>query len=114
MSFGWTKVILAGATALMLGGAAHAADFDEAPYSDGYGYREQASDYGRVYDAPAEPRHHWHERRFYGRPVAEYRPWARPVFARPAWSRGGECRVIIKERVNRWGERVVRKIEICD
>jgi hypothetical protein len=121
MSFGWKTGILAGVAALTLVGAAQAADLDVAPGEDWYS-QEQSSGYRRVYEAPALPRRYWQERRFYGqrdegfygRPVAEARPWNRPVFARPAWSHGDGCRVIIKERVGPWGDRDVRRIRICD
>ncbi|GEO18673.1 hypothetical protein MAE02_63690 [Microvirga aerophila] len=123
MSFGWKRAVLTGVVALVLGSAAQAADLEVIPGSTWYNQQEQISEYGNAYLAPAEPRQHWREGRFYnhrehdrfyGRHVAENRPWARPDFARPAWSHGQECRLIIKERVSPWGERVVRRIRVCD
>ncbi len=123
MGFGWRMAAAAAATALMLGSAAQAADLDVGPESDQYGYQEPSGEYGyqepsreygRIEEAPVEPRRRWREWRFHDRPVAEGRVWSRPALARPAWSYGGECRVIIKERVNPWGERVVREIRRCD
>jgi hypothetical protein len=114
MGFGWRMAAAAAATALMLGSAAQAADLDVVPESDQYGYQEPSGEYGSIEEAPVEPRRRWREWRFHDRPVAEGRVWSRPALARPAWSYGGECRVIIKERVNPWGERVVREIRRCD
>jgi hypothetical protein len=113
MSFGWKTSVLAGIGALTLGTAAQAADLDLPNGESWYG-QEQSTEYESVYEAPIQPRHHWQERHFYGRPVAEARPWERPAFARPAWSRADGCRVIVKERINPWGERVIRRIRICD
>lgn len=54
------------------------------------------------------------ERRFVGRPVPEWGYSGRPVATRP-WGRHGEdCRLIVKRRVNPWGEVVVRRVRICE
>ena len=55
------------------------------------------------YERPFAERHRWHP------PV-----YARPVLGRPGWEAPEECRLIIKRRVNPWGELVVRRIKICE
>jgi hypothetical protein len=37
----------------------------------------------------------------------------RPVFAGPRWGSHDDCRIIVKERVNRWGEEVQVRRKIC-
>ncbi len=56
--------------------------------------------------------------RYYGRPVRERphwdrHPWHRPVGGRPHWRDDEECRIIIKRRVNAWGDLVERRIKVC-
>ncbi len=51
--------------------------------------------------------------RYYGRPVPEFPHWTRPVRARPGWGFHDECRVIVKHRLNRWGDLVERRVRIC-
>jgi hypothetical protein len=62
-----------------------------------------------------DERRYWqrHPDRYYGRPVPDYPYWGRPVFARPGWGQG-ECRIIVKRRMNEWGDVVIRRIKICD
>jgi len=63
----------------------------------------------------------------YGRPYGYGHPYAygRSYYARPAYGvpvyggpvyggYGDDCRVIIKRRVNQWGDIVVRRIRVCD
>jgi hypothetical protein len=45
--------------------------------------------------------------------VVERHEWHRPVFAGPRWHHQRGCKIIINERVNRWGERVQVRKEIC-
>lgn len=119
MKFGSTAVL--GALAVLsLGSAARAADYDGTYLSDQYRVRHESAERGDP--AHDEGRRIWrhgpHDAgrspdRYYGRPVPEHSRWARPVFARPGWGDRDECRVIIKERVNRWGERITRRTQIC-
>ncbi len=60
---------------------------------------------GRGYDDDGDDG--WRERRW--APVAE----GRPGWHRGGWDRGG-CRVIVKRRVDPWGDVRVRRIKICD
>ena len=57
--------------------------------------------------------------RYYGRPVRERphwdrHPWHRPVGGRPHWRDDEDCRIIVKRRVNAWGDLVERRIKVCD
>ena len=57
--------------------------------------------------------------RYYGRPVRErphwdQHPWHHPVGGRPHWRDDEDCRIIIKRRVNAWGDLVERRIKVCD
>jgi hypothetical protein len=57
--------------------------------------------------------------RYYGRPVPDRphwdrHPWHRPISGRPHWRDDEDCRIIIKRRVNAWGDVVVRRIKVCD
>lgn len=122
------RAVVGLAAALAFGGAAHAGEFDGAfgpafdrvqffDADDGYGPRPAPRWYGPGYD-DREPG------RFYGRPVYERPrpvvpiydapPWQRPGHGRPHWVDEEECRIVVKRRINRWGERVVRRIRICD
>jgi hypothetical protein len=110
-------------TGLCLATYAQAADFREEPYA-----ALETQDYGRIIEVPQErplPRR-FHEERTYRSPryVEEepsYGPqarrwpfWGRPVAARPWRGPSEECRLIIKRRVNPWGETTVRRLQICD
>jgi hypothetical protein len=126
MSFGWKRVVLAAVATLALGGVAQAselslqriADYGEQFAGQGYGQREHWSerrDPDRYYGLPVPE---WRERRFhqgryYGVPVAERPHWQRPVFAGPDWGRRDRCRIIVNERVNRWGEAVQVRRTVC-
>jgi hypothetical protein len=101
--------------------AAQAADYDDAWHAaSGREYRSAHS-----FEAPEILRDRRHredyrrdfmgEGRFYGRPVPDWRRrWNRPVAFR-AWGRHDEedCRLIIKRRVNPWGEVSIRNVEVC-
>jgi hypothetical protein len=63
-----------------------------------YGYRDPDRYYGR----PVRDRDHWDRHR-----------WHRPIADRPHWRDGEDCTVIIKKRVNEWGDRVVTRIKRC-
>jgi hypothetical protein len=54
-----------------------------------------------------------HRGGYHGIPVVERRHWQRPVFAGPHRDYRDTCRIIIKDRVNRWGELVRVRREIC-
>ena len=100
---------------LALGGAAQASDA---------GVTIRVSDYryiggdrfsgGEHFD---RPRYHEDDRRdwrgSHGRPGPHWHH-ARPVFGRPGWGRFDDCRVIVRRHINRWGEHVVRRLQVCD
>ena len=125
MSLGWTKSVLAAVAVLTLGSAVQASERNVAVrVADHHAYGPVAD-----FDTYDESRFTRHERgdveerfgrrhpdRFYGRPVPDQPRWARPVFDQPRWRHRHfeECRVIVKRRVNFWGEPVVRRIRICD
>jgi hypothetical protein len=96
------SVLVAAFAALALGGVAQAGEFDSGWGSDRGGFtRPDRGGYGG---------RHWDDGRYYGRPV--HRPW-RPVFAGPRWGWHDDCRLIVKRRVNPWGDVVVRRIRVC-
>jgi len=121
MKFGWTLAGV-GFAAATLAGAAQAADVRVSVRAGGTDWQRPVADYEvgdeerfapdhrgggyrpETYDerSPLQ-RHHW------SRPV-----FARPVFGRPGWDSAEECRIIIKRRVNPWGDVVVRRIKICE
>ena len=127
MSFGWKRVVLAAVATLTLGGVAQASELSLQPIADYSGERFERQDYSRAehWSAPRDadryygrPVPEWRERRsrwgrYYGGPVAERPHWQRPVFAERSWSHRDRCEIIINERVNRWGERVQVRKEIC-
>jgi hypothetical protein len=127
MSFGWRKVVLAAVATLTLGGVVQASELGLQRIADYSGERFERQDYSRT--------EHWSERhdpdRYYGRPVPEWqerrshwggdyrapvaeRPhWQRPVFAGRDRGHRDRCKIIINERVNRWGEWVQVRREVC-
>ena len=127
MSFGWKRVVLAAVAALTLGSVAQASELSLQRIADYSGERFERQDYSRAehwserrgpdryYGRPVpewrERRSHWG--RYYGAPVAERPHWQPPVFAGRGWGQRENCRIIINERVNRWGERVQVRREIC-
>ena len=119
---------LLGGTALLATAPAQAGDFD-----DGFGpsyhrprverevtvttvTRRHVYD-GPVYGRPAfdddedEPRYRrrYIERRHYAQPIF----FARPVYGRPVFDDDDDCRVIIKKRVNAWGDVVIKRVKRC-
>jgi hypothetical protein len=126
------KLVTLGLTALVASGAAL---ISSAPARAGdYGYDEEAGFRPRVERRVIIEERRVVERRIvnsgygagfpgplgYNRPVHfGYPGYARPAFyghpgyARPAFG-GGECRVIVKKRVDPWGDVTVKRIRICD
>jgi hypothetical protein len=127
MSFGWKKVVLAAVATLTLGGVAQASETSLQRIADYRGERFERQDYSRTehwsehrdlnryYERPVPE---WQERRsrwgrYYGVPVVERPHWQWPVFAERRWGHRDSCKIIINERVNRWGERVQVRREVC-
>ena len=127
MSFGWKRVVLAMVATLTLGSVAQASElslkriadysgerFERQDYSDSEHWSERREPdryYGRPVPEWRERRSHWGG--YYGAPVAERPDWQRPVFAGRGWGHRDRCKIIINERVNRWGERVQVRKEVC-
>lgn len=126
MSFSWKRVVLATVTTLTLGGVAQAseaslrriADYGNEQF-DGRDFRLSESwserrDPDRFDRRPSpdwqKQRHRWSGD--YDDPRRGWSHW-RPVFAGPGWGYRDRCRIIINERVNRWGERVQVRREVC-
>jgi hypothetical protein len=127
MSFGWKRVVLAAVATLTLGSVAQATELSLQRIADYSGERFDRQDYSgterwserrdpdRYYGRPVPE---WQERRsrwggYYGAPVAERPHWRRPVFAERGWDQRDSCKIIINARVNRWGERVQVRREVC-
>jgi hypothetical protein len=137
MSFGLRRIALAAVAAFALGGAAQAAEVSITIHTDGHGTHRRVADYGEkpFAGSPYRRTEHWYEHRepgrYYGRPVPDWREgrpyrdgytsapvverhhWQRPVFAGPRWTYQDTCKIIIKERVNRWGELVQVRSKVC-
>jgi len=137
MSIGLRKIILACAGAFTLTGAVHASEINITIRTDAYSQPQRIVDYNGDVFVRREYRRSdpWYEDRdpdrFYGRPVPEWRgdrphrgeyrgipvverhEWHRPIFSGPRWGYRDSCRIIIKERVNRWGEVVRVRREVC-
>ena len=115
MGSGWKRVVLAAVATLTLGSGTQASGLSLQRIADYSGERFERQDYSRT--------EHWSERRnpdhYYGRPVPEWRErrshwggyYGAPIADRPHWQ--GPCKIIINERVNRWGERVQVRREVC-
>ncbi|HEV2557346.1 MAG TPA: hypothetical protein VGU45_01845 [Microvirga sp.] len=117
------KAALGVVAAVMLGGAAQASDLSITIRTGEAGAHRFVADhdddgYGRE--------HRWSERRRFDRDDDRFdrferrgaRDWApaygRPVFARGGWDpRHEDCRIIVKRRVNPWGDVVVKRTKIC-
>ena len=69
-------------------------------FHGGHGYSRSSFHGGHGYARPASFGGYRavHARHFYGRPVYD----------------GGDCRTIIKKRIDPWGDMVVKKIRTCD
>lgn len=115
-----TTLALGAAAALAFAAAAQAADITISIAVERDAHRWVAYDGDddgerRSIQAPGRSGYH-DDHRYYGRPVPERphwdRPhWQRPVAARPHWD--DDCRLIIKKRVNPWGEVTVTRIRRC-
>ncbi len=116
---------LAALSLVALGGAAGAADVSitiDAPASyravshwrDAGGFE---GGYGRHERFVEERRHHGYDDDGY-RSWPERRHWNRVSEGRHGWGHGGwghgGCRVIVKRRVNPWGDVIVKRIKTCD
>lgn len=115
---------------LALGGAAQAADVTVTVRGDSYvrvsDHRGFEGGYGRGF----EERRYGHGRGYDDDGFRSFpeRRWNRVVETRGGWDHGrgdhgrwghggfgrGDCRVIIRRRVNPWGDVVVKKTRICD
>ena len=128
MQFPLKTLALSVLSVLALGGAAKAADISISIHAPGAGFRQVADwDGGGYYGGGRREVERYVEERRGGRGYGyghgydddgyrswpERRSWSRPVSVRPAWGHE-ECRVIIKRRVNPWGDVVVKRIKICD
>ena len=134
MSFGWSKFVLGALAALALGGAAQASNVTVTIRTNDADRPQRITEYGGGFVGHRYDEHRYDHRdpdRYYGRPVPEWRErrhhhggyrgipvverheWHRPVFAGPRWHHQRGCKIIINERVNRWGERVQVRKEIC-
>lgn len=111
------KIALGAVAALALAGSAQAADVDVSVRVGEVGSYHRSADFDRGdrddFRRPdrmerhdrVERREHFREPdRFYGRPVFAGRGWGR---------HDEECRVIIKRRVNPWGDVIVRRTRVC-
>ncbi len=137
MSLGLKQAALAAVAALTFGSAAQASEVNITIRTDTYGTHRRVADQdyqpfkrnqytrsegwyehrdpNRYYGRPVPE---WQERRFrhggyYGVPVAQRPHWQQPVFAGPSWGYPDTCKIIIKERVNRWGETVQVRTKVC-
>ena len=130
MRFPLKTLALSALTVLGLGTAAQATDISIQIRGDGFrqvsdwdhpGPRRRFQDDGFGHDRRfIEERR---ERRGYGyghgydddgyRSFPERRSFTRVVGGRHGWGHE-ECRVIVKRRVNPWGDLVVKRIKICD
>lgn len=134
MSFRWNKVVLGTLAALALGSAAQASEVTVTVRTNDSDWPQRIADYGgeRFGRGYGENRYeHRDPDRYYGRPVPEWRErrhhhsahrsipvverheWHRPVFAEPRWGYRENCKIIIKERINRWGEEVQVRRKVC-
>lgn len=120
------KTILGAVAAVVLCGAAQAADFDAAVRVAPYGspHRFVDGDNGPDNDDNIGGGRPWSTERREDFRERDHRHWrfghdwgpgrGRPVFARPGWDRyEEECRVVVKRRTNPWGGVVVQRTRIC-
>jgi hypothetical protein len=115
--------IAAGLALIAFAGGAQAADYT-------YIGREAVGDRYDRYESVVEreeyrPRRH-HEERFEERVERRgYRDydeeryahgrhgWDRPVYGRPVFAPYDDCRVIVRRKINAWGDLVVRRVRVC-
>lgn len=134
MRQGLKSVAFAGLLAVGFGSAAQAGEFSITISGGQVGSYRSVADYdddgfsgGRTH---VRRERHWDRDpdRFYGRPVPEWRerpsrwerPYGVPVAERRGWHGGHgrpswhePCRIVIKDRINRWGEHVQIRKQIC-
>ena len=117
------KAALGAVAALVLGGAAHAAEINITIRTPDRGSAHDTRYYGGDDERRSIPSSWEYDRRgadrFYGRPVRDVRSWdrsrwVRPIDVQPRWEHDDDCRTTIKRRVNAWGEVIVKHIEMCD
>ncbi len=119
------KAVLGAVAALALGSVAQAADFNITVRMGEYGSHHRFVDGDDGEDGfddrlrrpgRVEQRERFRDSDIRSRHDRDWPPaMGRPVFARPGWGRHfEECRVIVKRRMDRWGDVVVRRIRICD
>jgi hypothetical protein len=126
MRFPLKTLALSALTVLGLGTAAQATDISISIRSDGLrqvadweragprrGFHEDGYGHGRRFiDERRERRGHGYDDDGF-RSFPERRSFTRVVDRRHGWGHE-ECRVIVKRRVNPWGDLVVKRIKICD
>ncbi|KLK93159.1 hypothetical protein AA309_10195 [Microvirga vignae] len=109
MKFGLKAVVFGAVATLGCGGAAQASELSFTVSSNRYGLHQDVADVGgeslerHDYRRPEHRYEHRGPHRFYGR----------PVLAGPGWGPRDTCRIIIKERVNRWAEEVQVRRTVC-
>lgn len=109
MKFGLKAAVFGAVAALGCAGAAQASEVSVAVDTTNDGLHRDIADYARGS----------FERHGYRRGEDGYehrgpdRYDGRPVFAGPGWGYRRPCRLIIKERVNRWGEEVQVRRKVC-
>ncbi len=132
MGFGLKPIAFACLAALAFGTAAYATEVDVTIRADSYGMPQRIADYSGEFlgERQHSRREHWHERRgsdrFHERPAPEWREgrphWHtyrgmpmrdRHVLAGPYRSFRAPCRIVVTERVNRWGEEIQVRREVC-
>ncbi len=120
MSRTLTKAVVGIMTALMLGGAAQAGEVNITINTGSNAYKPVRYDrddcrdrrYIRAPDYDDECAGDYYRRPIPERPYWERHRWSRPVYDRPHWY-DDDCRLVIKRRVNEWGEMVVESIKVC-
>ena len=125
LSLGLTALTL-GSAALLSAAPARAVDFG---YDEEIGFRPPVERRVIVEERRVEERRvisPGYGRHFAGPPISArpvqfgYPGYSRPAFdghagyGRPVFAEGEECRVIVKKRVDPWGDVVVKRIRICN
>jgi hypothetical protein len=109
---------MAAVAAMALGGAAQASEITISIRTADHGAARQIVDYDDHADNRFERHRQWDDESFHrGVPQRFDGPpthWRRAFFASTDWRDGDDCRVIVKRRLSRWGELVVRKLTLCD
>jgi hypothetical protein len=132
MSFGLKQIALAGLATLVIGTSAQATDVNVTIHAGGYGAPQRIADYSGEFLEHRQHRYRderyerrgparsferdvpeWRHGRPYGHGYHEIPVGRRPVFAEPHRGYRPPCRIIITERVNRWGDKVRVQREVC-